>query len=204
MGSVTSRPSQSALVTEIKNSVTSLGKRPRAMVIGAMGRSGKGAVALFEALGAEVVTWDLEETKRGGPFKEVLDADILLNCVFVQKKIPPFVTPDMLQHADRRLSLICDVSCDPYGDYNPLPIYSKCTTFDQPTCRLVDGPNPLDLIAIDHLPSLLPVESSHDFCEQLMPHLLQLNQLEQGVWRRAHEVFQQKTELAQQPTHSES
>ena len=99
---------------------------------------------------------------------------------------------------DRRLSVICDVSCDPYGDYNPLPIYDQCTTFDRPTRRLIDGANPLDLIAIDHLPSLLPIESSEDFCAQLMPYLRQLDDLQTGVWQRALALFQQKCELARQ------
>ena len=101
----------------------------------------------------------------------------------------------MLNSPDRKLGVICDVSCDPYGDYNPLPIYDKCTTFDDPTLRLVAGENPVDLISIDHLPSLLPVESSEDFCDQLMPHLIQLDNLEQGVWKRAHDLFVEKTNL---------
>jgi saccharopine dehydrogenase (NAD+, L-lysine-forming) len=87
----------------------------------------------------------------------VLAFDLLLNCIFVQQMIPPFVTRDLLSPAERQLSLICDVSCDPYGEYNPLPIYDACTTFDAPISRLIDGPNPLDLIDIDHLQSLLPV-----------------------------------------------
>jgi len=168
-------------------------------VIGALGRSGRGACELFRAAGVELVEWDLDETRRGGPFRATLEVDILVNCVFVQTAVRPFVTPELLQSDDRRLSVICDVSCDPYGDYNPLPIYDQCTTFDRPTRRIIDGARPLDLIAIDHLPSLLPVESSEDFCAQLLPYLLRLDNLQAGVWRRAYELFQQKCELAKAP-----
>jgi saccharopine dehydrogenase (NAD+, L-lysine-forming) len=49
----------------------------------------------------------------------------------------------------------------------------------------------LDLIAIDHLPSLLPRESSEDFSTQMLPYLSGLNQLDQGVWARAEKVYQQ-------------
>ena len=27
--------------------------------------------------------WDLDETKAGGPFKEILDFDILVNCILL-------------------------------------------------------------------------------------------------------------------------
>ena len=181
------------LVADIAAAVDKGAEPPKVLVIGARGRSGRGAVELVRAAGLEVLEWDLEETRAGGPFSQILDADVMVNCVFVQSATPPFITTEMLQaSAQRRLSVISDVSCDPYGDYNPLPIYSQCTNFSEPTLRLIDGDNPLDLISIDHLPSLLPVEASEDFCDQLLPHLLQLDRLEQGVWGRALDVFQQK------------
>ena len=192
---VSSRQNQSLLLDEVRSEIARTGKTPNAMVIGALGRCGKGAVELCRAAGADLIEWDLAETQRGGPFTEMLEADILLNCVFVVKQIQPFITSEMLASHDRRLSLICDVSCDPYGDYNSLPIYDACTTFDNPILRLIDGSNPLDLIAIDHLPTLLPIESSEEFCSQLMPHLLQLDHMDRGVWSRACEVFKQKSEL---------
>lgn len=195
---VQSRGNQAVLVDDVRRRLAEAGGLPRVMVIGALGRSGRGAVELCKSLDIDVIAWDLEETRRGGPFAEILEADVLLNCVFVQSAVPPFVTLDMLQQVGRRLCVICDVSCDPYGDYNPLPIYEKCTTFTEPVSRIVQATPPLDLIAIDHLPSLLPVESSDDFCTQLMPHLLQLDDLGQGVWQRAFELFQEKSNLAKQ------
>ena len=108
--------------------------------------------------------------------------------------VPPFVTTELLQEPDRRLGVIADVSCDPYGDYNPLPIYDRCTTFEQPNLRLQEEP-PLDLIAIDHLPSLLPVESSEDYSSQLTRTLLQIDGDPDGVWRRALDLFEEKVAL---------
>ncbi len=189
MSPLTSYPNKDQLVNEIislKQSQTAT-----VLVIGAKGRSGRGAVEMVKSVGATVIEWDIEETQAGGPFDQLLDVDVVINCVFVQHAIPPFITPNMLQK-ERRLAVICDVSCDPYGDYNPLPIYNQCTTFDKPVLRLSDAKQPLDLIAIDHLPSLLPVESSEDFCNQLLPHLLQLDNLGQGVWQKAHHIFQSK------------
>jgi hypothetical protein len=193
---IEARPSQAALVEDVRTALGSVEHSPSMLIIGALGRSGRGAVSLCEQVGIQATKWDLAETERGGPFVEALQHDLLLNCVFVQQSVPPFVTREMLAEPGRRLSLICDVSCDPYGEYNPLPIYDRCTTFDDPALRLIEGDRPLDLVAIDHLPSLLPIESSEDFCGQLMPHLLQLQNPAQGVWQRALDLFLKKSQLA--------
>lgn len=47
----------------------------------------------------------------------------------------------------------------------------------------------LDVMAIDNLPSLLPVESSVDYAAQLLPSLLTLDRIEEGVWGRAKAEF---------------
>ena len=54
--------------------------------------------------------------------------------------------------------------------------------------RVHDAPA-LDVMAIDNLPSLLPLESSHDFAGQLLPWLKQLDALDAGVWGRAEDIF---------------
>ena len=166
--------------------------QPKILVIGAKGRSGKGAVDLAKALSLDVLEWDLAETKKGGPFVEINQADIFINCVLINQDLPPFITSELLSIEDRKLSVIVDVSCDPYGSYNPLSIYQQCTTFKTPCLRL-DHTKVLDLIAIDHLPSLLPKESSEDYGEQLLTHLLTLDDKSQGVWPNALALFKSKT-----------
>ncbi|HPD94119.1 MAG TPA: saccharopine dehydrogenase, partial [Pararhodobacter sp.] len=61
-----------------------------------------------------------------------------------------------------------------------------------PVVRVHDAP-PLDVMAIDNLPSLLPVESSRDFAAQLLPHLQGLDRPDQGVWARAEGEFRRFT-----------
>jgi len=171
------------------------GSKPNVLVIGAKGRSGGGAVELCERCGVEVTQWDMQETSAGGPFDKMLSHDVMINCVFLNSPIPPFTTHAHLQNPARRLSVISDVSCDPFSDANPLPIYSSCTTMDEPSLRIVKpaaGTRVLDLISIDHLPSLLPVESSEEFATALLPYLLQVDHLNAGVWQRAAAVFNQK------------
>jgi len=167
------------------------GEPPRVLVIGAAGRSGRGAVAAGNACGAAVSAWDVAETAEGGPFEAVLEHDVLVSCVFVDGPLPPFTTSEHLQRSDRRLRVIVDVGCDPTGAYNPLPIYDTVTTLGEPTRQLVEVP-PLDLVAIDHLPSLLPVESSVGFSAELLPHLLNIDRPDDAVWCRARAMFEGK------------
>jgi saccharopine dehydrogenase (NAD+, L-lysine-forming) len=171
---------------------SNIANKPKLLVIGAKGRSGKGAVDLAKALSLEVLEWDLAETKKGGPFEEIIQVDIFINCVLINRDLPPFITKELLSNNERKLSVIVDVSCDPYGSYNPLPIYQQCTTFKSP-CLRIDQTKVLDIIAIDHLPSLLPKESSEDYGQQLLTHLLMLDDKSQGVWPTALALFNSKT-----------
>ena len=160
------------------------------MLIGALGRVGQGARDFARELGLEVTLWDREETAVGGPFGEILGHNIFINCVLVNRPLPPFITQEMVDQPGRILSVIADVSCDPYGDYNPVPLYSRCTNFAEPVLRLIEEPVPLDLIAIDNLPSMLPVEASIDFCQQLLPALMQLGDPGNSIWKGARSLFQ--------------
>ncbi|MEI4234348.1 saccharopine dehydrogenase [Roseovarius sp. D22-M7] len=161
---------------------------PTAIVIGALGRVGTGAADLCEAMSVPVIRWDMAETASGGPFPEILDHDIFLNCIFARPGTPVFVPKSALD-APRRLTVIGDVACDPDSDYNPVPVYDAATTWAAPVRRVHDSP-PMDVMAIDNLPSLLPVESSHDYADQLLPSLLTLDRLDAGVWARAAATFE--------------
>lgn len=161
--------------------------RPQAMVIGALGRVGTGAADLCEAMGVAVTKWDMNETASGGPFPEILAHEIFLNCIFARPGTPIFVPKSALT-APRKLTAIGDVACDPDSDYNPVPLYTKATSWAAPAFRAHDNP-PLDVMAIDNLPAMLPHESSEDFAAQLLPSLLALNDLKAGVWSRAKAIF---------------
>jgi saccharopine dehydrogenase (NADP+, L-glutamate forming) len=189
--------SQQALVDACKHALAGRAP-PSSIVLGAKGRVGSGAVALLEAIGASTTKWDLEETRGGGPFAAILEHDLFVNAVLLSGALPPFLTRETIA-GPRKLSVIADVSCDPHSPYNPIPVYDDITTMTVPTVRVVDASaaNPaLDVMAIDHLPSLLPRESSEDFAEQLLPHLLDLAKdggALSSVWQGARQVFVEKT-----------
>ncbi|WP_291727910.1 saccharopine dehydrogenase [Leisingera sp. F5] len=177
-----------ALLADLGAELDALNKdRPSAIVIGALGRVGTGAADLCEAMGVQVTKWDMAETASGGPFQEILAHDLFLNCIFARPGTPVFVPREALT-ADRQLTAIGDVACDPDSDYNPVPVYTQATAWEAPALRVADNPV-LDVMAIDNLPSMLPVESSEDYAAQLLPSLQTLTDLTSGVWGRAEATF---------------
>ena len=188
-GPVAVHPGRDALLGALREEMDATGTpRPRAIVIGALGRVGTGATDLCRAMGMAVTRWDMAETADGGPFPEILDHDMFLNCILARPGTPVFV-PEAAKRAPRALSVIGDIACDPDSDFNPVRVYDRTTTWAEPALRVHDAPV-LDVTAIDNLPSMLPVESAHDYAAQLLPSLLDLPDDTGGVWARADATFQ--------------
>lgn len=163
------------------------GATPDALVIGALGRVGTGASDLCSEVGLQVTKWDMAETAHGGPFPEVLQHAVFFNCILARPGTPVFVPTDSCSQP-RALRVIGDIACDPDSDFSPIKVYDRTTSWAAPVIRACDAP-PLDVMAIDNLPSLLPRESSMDFAAQLLPHLKTLPDIDAGVWGRAKSYF---------------
>ena len=203
LGSITTPPSALELEKSVKQSIDAAlshnaGRPPHVIIIGALGRCGRGAVDFCLAAGvpeASILRWDMAETARGGPFPEIAMSDVFINCIYLGlTRIPPFVTYESLAQPEQRLRVVCDVSCDPNNDYNPVPIYTGYSTFTKPTLPVEvagDGP-PLTIVSIDHLPSLVAREASSEFSKLLLPSLKTLDRRdEESVWLRAQRVYEE-------------
>ncbi|CUM62709.1 uncharacterized protein PRCAT00000265001 [Priceomyces carsonii] len=196
---VTPYPNEHELISFVKANLTSaLAKNgnnyPNCLVIGALGRCGSGAVDFLRKVGIpekNIIKWDMKETAPGGPFKEIVDSDIFINCIYLSQPIPPFISLESLNTKDRKLRSIVDVSADTTNPHNPIPVYSIATDFDDPTVTVetTEGPK-LSVCSVDHLPSLLPREASEAFAKDLLPSLLELpNRDTSPVWVRAKTLF---------------
>jgi len=167
-----------------------------ALVTGARGRSGRGAQRALMLAGVPLTRWDRQET-RDLHKQALLGHDLLVNCVVTNTPTTPFVEQTDLDH-ERRLRVLADVTCDVAGPTNMLPVNTEITTWQEPVRRLHGGSleygtSPLEVIAIDNLPSLLPREASEGFSADLTPHLLGLAEegVPSGPWRAAGHAFDQ-------------
>lgn len=184
-------PNEEKLIDDINLGLEGL-KKPKSLVIGAHGRCARGVIYLLKKLDLEKTLLYKKDTDKKTSYPEVLNHDLFFNCVYLRSKTIPFITKDDLTKKGK-LSIIGDISCDPTSPFNPVPVYNKITTFKKPLVRVSKDPLNLDVMAIDHLPSFLPKESSEDFSNQLLPHLLDLlNDGEDSpVWKRAKDYFDQ-------------
>lgn len=170
-----------------------------ALVTGARGRSGQGAQNALATAGLPITCWDRRET-RDLHKQALLGHDMLVNCVVTHTPDTPFFEHDDLVR-ERRLRVLADVTCDVTSAANMLPVNNSITTWDRPVRRLHGGdPNgrspashgsgPLDVIAIDNLPSLLPREASEGFSADLTLHMALSDRASaDGPWSAAAAAF---------------
>ncbi len=108
---------------------------------------------------------------------------VLINCIYWTRKYPRLVTIEQLGKLFQdpaqtpRLRLFGDISCDVAG---AIECTTQCTETDDPvfvyqvedgtTVSGVEGKGPV-VLAVDNLPCELPVESSLDFGEALLPYV---------------------------------
>jgi saccharopine dehydrogenase (NAD+, L-lysine-forming) len=71
--------------TELQEAIKKANRTPRVLVMGALGRCGRGAVEMFQKAGIpeeNIIKWDLAETAaKPGPYPEIVESDIFVNCV---------------------------------------------------------------------------------------------------------------------------
>jgi saccharopine dehydrogenase (NAD+, L-lysine forming) len=180
-----------ALISHIRGQMS--GALPRAMVMGALGRCGRGAIDLLRAVSAaiEITAWDKPEYDAAAkPITAIIEHDIFVNAVYLREKIPPMIDHGLLSQ-NRRLSIISDVSCDPNNDNNPIRVYDRITTLASPFIKVSRAGKEVFLQAIDHLPTILPRESSEEFGRDLYPHLLALLTTDglPSVWRHGLDSY---------------
>lgn len=81
---VTAYANEGLLVADVQKDLKAgeakVGRKPRALVMGALGRCGRGAVDLLVKAGVpdeNIIKWDIQETReKTGPYPEILDSDV--------------------------------------------------------------------------------------------------------------------------------
>lgn len=165
------------------------GPLPQILVVGAKGRSGRGALACLQAIGVTITGWDKEETRPLNRYG-LMSHDMLVNCVLVNGPGLTLATRAELERPSTRLRVIADVACDPLSPFNPLPVYEQPTSWDAPflTVAKADLPNAVELLAIDNLPALLPKDASEGFSKDFSASLLRFP--DGHEWRQSLKAFE--------------
>ena len=174
-------------------------QNPSVVITGAKGRCGVGATQLImdTVSSPHLQLWDLAETQRGGPFVELLEQDLLIHAVSNSKIMAPFLDQQSFQGSNPKLSMVVDVTCDLGNPTHLLPFIDRPTDLLSPVAIKMIGSTSVDYIAIDHLPTLLPRESSEDFSNHLFPFLLGFLDQEPkatSVFHRSLEIFDRTSE----------
>ena len=138
---------------------------------------------------------DLYERKDGTPYRRAdfhvhpeayqsrfepyaFQADILMNGVYWEQRIPRLFEPAMVADPRFRIQTISDITDDAYGS---VPINLGDQTIEDPVYG-VDRhslhktapylPGSIDVVAVGNLPNELPRDASRYFGEQLIKHVL--------------------------------
>ena len=150
-------------------------------IIGSMnGNCSKGVVNVLDQLN---IPYDfLDKTSNKTNLKEY---DIVYNCILLNETFNEIWFSKEMEF-DRDL-VIVDISCDYSKKNNPIQIYDNETTWVQP---VFSYNNKIDIIAVNNLPSLLPINSSAYFSEKCVELFIQLVQGDSNhYWKKNEEIF---------------
>lgn len=174
---------------DVQKAIDSLSVKPNVIIIG-NGRSSQGVIDILQRFALPRTQWGRAETAVPLKLLELLNYDVFFNCICVKDDIDPFLRIEQM-HGNQTLSLIMDITSETYS-YNPIPIYTGSTSYENPTHCISLNEKNLDIVAIDNLPSFFPLESSISFSSQLLPHLVPfLNNELTYPWLEAGAIFKQ-------------
>lgn len=171
-----------ALINRMRSEIITNNIHLNVAIIGISGRCGKGAEYLCKLLNVNYKGYTSEMEKN-----DLHNYNLIVNCIYLakDKRIDPFITFDTL-HKYTKYTVVSDVSCDFSNENNPIKIYNELTTHANPIKQINDN---IDLISIDNLPSLIPIESSTEFSNQLTNLLLEINTDPHQIWERNINIF---------------
>jgi saccharopine dehydrogenase (NAD+, L-lysine-forming) len=167
------------LFNNIFNEYKSIYIQPDIAIIG-NGKCSKGVIYLLNRLNLpyKVYTKDMKKDN-------LYNYNLIFNCILLTTKIDPFITTDTVK-LFKDPTVIIDISCD-YGNiYNPIPIYSHLSNFNEPVIKIN---NNVDVIAIDNLPSLLARNSSYVFSSKLINLFIDSDK---SSWHKNSAIYRDK------------
>lgn len=107
-------------------------------------------------------------------------ADVMINGIYWDKRIPVFFTREQMKEADFRIKTISDITCDIAPDASiPSTLYASSIAdpyygYNAKTGELMQTfqEGSIDVMAIDNLPNELPRDASEDFGNMILNRII--------------------------------
>lgn len=144
-------------------------------IIGHNGNCGSGVIYILNKL--NICYYGIDRNKN----VNYSDFDIFYNCILLKPENTNIFFNS--QTIFKKQITIVDISCDCDQKNNPIQLYNKCTTWENPVFKYNEY---VDIIAINNLPSLLPKDSSNYFSNKCVELLMNMDS---EYWKKCEKEF---------------
>ena len=152
-------------------------------IIGINGRCGKGSKFLLDKLLINHIGYLKEDN-----LDNLINHNIIINCIKLESDFNKIFISNKNLINFKNLSIISDISCDVFAINNPINLNYYLTTFEKPIYKFNEN---IDIICIDNLPSLLPIDSSNEFSNKLTELILMINN-DNIIWNNLEILYYKK------------
>jgi saccharopine dehydrogenase (NAD+, L-lysine-forming) len=106
--------------------------------------------------------------------------DILMHGIFWNPKIAPMFTTEDVKKENFKISVISDITCDPFGSIPinvgastiPNPVYGIDKQTLEKTAPYLPTEKTIDIMAVDNLPNELPRDASEHFGDHMIKYII--------------------------------
>lgn len=162
--------------------------KPKIAIIGLI--NGNCISGVIDILIKMNLSYDIFDKKRDKT--QLKNYDIVYNCILLNEDFDEVWFSKNMELENKHMNdlVIVDISCDYSKKNNPIQIYDKETTWEQPVFSYNEK---IDIIAINNLPSLLPISSSDYFSKKCVNLFCQLIDGDpNNYWKKNKETFLDK------------
>lgn len=107
-------------------------------------------------------------------------ADILMNGIYWDEKIEKLFESKDIENADFKISVMADITCDPYGSVPinvgastiPEPVYGIDRNTKEKVAPHISSNHTIDVMAVDNLPNELPRDAAYHFGEHIIKYII--------------------------------
>lgn len=148
-------------------------------IIGLNGRCGTGVRKILDEFNLKYI-----EIDRNYDTTKLIEFDLIYNCILLDQNYNKVWFDE--NTIFKKDTVIVDISSDYDKPNNPIKIYNKATTWENPIYKYNEF---VDIISIDNLPSILPKESSDFFSNKLVEFLLDFHSDKNNYWKNCLNIF---------------